>query len=161
MSNFHEHSIRKIPYAMKPWTNHKYTTWRLICFASCNNHTLSTPSHIYFNLSMNGFNIILSCGLGWFGPGMMRHRNINSYFIQTEGGRLYGIVKDMPTRVWCSILFERREAICRQPEANIFVASPWQNQHQNYLEPFKLHHEMGAPSLGCSHVHLLYVILYT
>jgi hypothetical protein len=32
-------------------------------------------------------------GPGWFGPGIMRHRNIYSYFIQRAGGRLYGIAK--------------------------------------------------------------------
>jgi hypothetical protein len=30
---------------------------------------------------------------GWSRPGMMRHRNIYSYFMQREGGRLYGIAK--------------------------------------------------------------------
>jgi hypothetical protein len=31
--------------------------------------------------------------LGWSGPGMMRHRNMYSYFRQRVGGRLYGISK--------------------------------------------------------------------
>jgi hypothetical protein len=45
-----------------------------------------------FQLVNQGFqHITLSFGLGWSGPGMMRQRNINSYFIQREGGRLYGI----------------------------------------------------------------------
>jgi hypothetical protein len=31
--------------------------------------------------------------LGWFGLGMMRHKNIDSYFMQREGGSLYRIAK--------------------------------------------------------------------
>jgi hypothetical protein len=158
MSNFHEHSIRKITYVMKPWTNHKYTTQRF--FASCNNHALLTPSHIYFNSSMNGFNIILSCDLGWFSPSMMRHRNINSYFIQTEGRRLYGIV-NIGQQEYDATFSLKGVKLFVTNLKRTFLTHPWQNQRQNYLEPFKLHHEMGAPSLGCSHVHLLYVILFT
>jgi hypothetical protein len=32
-------------------------------------------------------------GLGWSVPGMMRHMNIYSYFMQRVGGRLYEIAK--------------------------------------------------------------------
>jgi hypothetical protein len=30
---------------------------------------------------------------GWSGPSMIKQRNINLYFIQREGGRLYEITK--------------------------------------------------------------------
>jgi hypothetical protein len=53
----------------------------------------STPFQSSFNSSINGFNMTLSFFLGWSGPGMIKQRNINSYFIQREGGRLYGITK--------------------------------------------------------------------
>ena len=46
-----------------------------------------------FNSSIKGFNMALSFFPGWFEPGMIKQRNINSYFIQREGGRLYEITK--------------------------------------------------------------------
>jgi hypothetical protein len=60
-------------YALKSWTDHKYA---------------STPIHNYLNSSINGFDIIFSRG-----PGMMRQWNMNSYFIQRDGGRLYNKAK--------------------------------------------------------------------
>jgi hypothetical protein len=53
----------------------------------------STPSHNYFNSSIKGFNIALMRVPRWSRLGMMRHRNIYSYIIQREGGRLYEIAK--------------------------------------------------------------------
>ncbi|KAJ1254171.1 hypothetical protein BS78_K110300 [Paspalum vaginatum] len=47
----------------------------------------STPIHNCFNSLINGCNITLSFGPGYSGPGMMRQRNINSYFMHIEGGR--------------------------------------------------------------------------
>jgi hypothetical protein len=79
-------------YALKSWISHRYTTQRLnFCFWSWS--CPSTPSHNYFNSSIKGFNITLMRVPGWFGSGMMRHRNIYSYFMQREGERLYGIAK--------------------------------------------------------------------
>jgi hypothetical protein len=91
---------------------------------------------------------------------MMRHRNINSYFIQTEGRRLYGIV-NIGQQEYDATFSLKGVKLFVTNLKRTFLTHPWQNQRQNYLEPFKLHHEMGAPSLGCSHVHLLYVILFT
>jgi hypothetical protein len=52
-----------------------------------------TPFHNCFNSSIKGFSITFMHGPGWSRPGMMRHRNIYSYFMQIVGGRLYGIAK--------------------------------------------------------------------
>jgi hypothetical protein len=46
-----------------------------------------------FNSSIKGFSIMLMCGPEWSGPGMMRHRNIYSCFMQRQCGRLYRIAK--------------------------------------------------------------------
>jgi hypothetical protein len=82
----------KILYALKSWTDHTYATRRLnFCFWSYS--YASTLSHNCFNSSIKGFNITLMFVLGWSGPGMMRHRNMYSYFMQRAGGRLYGIAK--------------------------------------------------------------------
>jgi hypothetical protein len=52
-----------------------------------------TPSLNCFNSSIKSFNITLMHVLGWSGPGTMRHKNIYSYFMKREGGRLYRIAK--------------------------------------------------------------------
>jgi hypothetical protein len=43
-----------------------------------------------FQLVDQGSQHHIDFGLGWSGPGTMRQRNINSYFMQREEGRLYG-----------------------------------------------------------------------
>jgi hypothetical protein len=43
---------------------------------------------------------------------------MNSYFKQSEGGRLYGKT-NTSTRVWCRVCTEWIKVICRQPDANI------------------------------------------
>jgi hypothetical protein len=53
----------------------------------------STAFQRSFNSLIKDFNMTLSFFPGWFGLGMIKQRNINSYFIQREGGRLYGITK--------------------------------------------------------------------
>jgi hypothetical protein len=53
----------------------------------------STPTHNYFNSSINRFNIIFIHEPGAFGAGMMRQWNMNSNFIQRDGGRLYDTAK--------------------------------------------------------------------
>jgi hypothetical protein len=77
---------------MKSCTDHKYATQSLnICFLKTS--YASTPFQSSFNSSIKGFNMTLSFFPGWSGAGMIKQRNINSYFIQREGERLYGITK--------------------------------------------------------------------
>jgi hypothetical protein len=52
-----------------------------------------TPSNNYFNSSVNSFNITLIHGLERSIPSMMRHKNINTYFMRRQGDKLYGIAK--------------------------------------------------------------------
>jgi hypothetical protein len=49
--------------------------------------------HNCFNSSINGFKITFIRGPGDFRQGTMRQRNMNSNFIQRDGGRLYGTSK--------------------------------------------------------------------
>jgi hypothetical protein len=46
-----------------------------------------------FQFFLNGFNITFIRGPGASRPGTMRQRNMNSNFIQIDGGRLYGTAK--------------------------------------------------------------------
>jgi hypothetical protein len=102
----------------------------------------STPSHNYFNSSIKGFNITLMFVPGWSGPGMMRHMNLYSYFMQRAGGRLYGIAKT------CQQEYDAALVLYGQ---NPSIANPMRSLRQSHLEPSIPHYQTGASSLGHSH----------
>jgi hypothetical protein len=85
---------------------------------------------------------------------MMRHRNIYSYFMQREGGRFYGIVKIGQQEYDVAlILYGVNPSVANLMRTFCASLVKFASSH---LEPSMPHNQMGAPSLGRSHVHLPY-----
>jgi hypothetical protein len=132
-------------------TDHKYTTRCLnICFLKTS-YAL-TPFQSSFNSSIMGFNMTLSFFLGLSGPGMIKQRNINSYFIQREGGRLYGITNTSQHEYDDAIWPKGVKPSVARPIQTVLCSTT--SLDQTCREPSKHPHLKGAPLAHRSYGHL-------
>jgi hypothetical protein len=93
MPILHDHSNKQNVVCLEIKDRPRVCRSKVEFFASFNSRTLRLLSKVVSTLQSTGFNITFSHGLGASGPGTMRQRIMNSYFMQRECGRLYRTAK--------------------------------------------------------------------